>query len=269
MYIDDDQTIYVADTNNHRIVAWKSGATAGQIVAGGNGAGSQTNQFNQPVDLIIDKERNNLIICDINNRRVVQWPRQNGTTGQIIIADVDCCRLAMDNQGYLYVSDYKKHEVRRWKVGNTRGSLVAGGNGQGNGLNQLNVPTFIFVDEDHSIYVSDRDNHRVTKWMKGAKQGIIVAGGQGEGNGLTQLSHPQGLIVDRLGTLYVADRGNHRISRWLKGAVRGDVIVGGNGKGEQANQLNYPLGLSFDRQGNLYVVDHYNNRIQRFDIDRS
>jgi sugar lactone lactonase YvrE len=269
MYIDDDQTIYVADHDNCRIMAWKSGATAGQIVAGGNGVGNQMNQLNGPIDVIIDKGGNNLIICEEDGRRVVRWPRQNGSTGQVIIADVDCCRLTMDKDGYLYVSDFEKHEVRRWKIGDTNGTLVAGGNRQGNGLNQLNFPTFIFVNEDNSIYVSERNNHRVMKWMKGAKQGIIVAGGQGEGNGLTQLSHPQGLIVDHLGTIYVTDRGNHRIRRWFKGALQGDVIVGGNGEGEQANQFNSPIGLSFDRQGNLYVADCLNHRIQRFDIGRS
>jgi sugar lactone lactonase YvrE len=250
-------------------MAWKSGATAGQLVAGGNGVGNQMNQLNEPIDVIIDKERNNLIICDISNRRVVRWPRQNGSTGQVIIADVDCCRLTMDKDGYLYVSNFEKHEVRRWKVGDTNGTLVAGGNGQGNGLNQLNGPIFIFVDEDHSIYVSDYSNQRVMKWMKGAKEGIIVAGGQGEGNGLTHLSYPQGLIVDHLSTIYVADYGNHRIMRWFKGALQGDVIVGGNGKGKQPNQFNSPFGLSFDRQGNLYVADCWNHRIQRFDIDQS
>ena len=62
----------------------------------------------------------------------------------------------MDNNGNLYVSDpVKKNEVRRWKQGERKGRIVAGGNGEGNHLNQLNCPTYIFVDEDHSIYVSD------------------------------------------------------------------------------------------------------------------
>ncbi|CAF5180672.1 unnamed protein product, partial [Rotaria sp. Silwood1] len=37
LYVDDDQTIYIADCYNHRIVEWKSGATNGNVVAGGNG----------------------------------------------------------------------------------------------------------------------------------------------------------------------------------------------------------------------------------------
>ncbi|CAF4078149.1 unnamed protein product, partial [Rotaria sp. Silwood1] len=44
LYVDDDQTIYVADTSNHRIVEWKQGATNGQVVAGGNGQGSGDHQ---------------------------------------------------------------------------------------------------------------------------------------------------------------------------------------------------------------------------------
>ncbi|CAF1946878.1 unnamed protein product, partial [Rotaria magnacalcarata] len=98
----------------------------------------------------------------------------------------------MDEQRYLYVSDWKKHEVRRYQLGEKNGILVAGGNGYGDGLNQLNYPTYLFVDRDHSVYVSDRDNHRVMKWNRGAKEGIVVAGGQGQGNALTQLNVPNG-----------------------------------------------------------------------------
>ena len=50
----------------------------------------------------------------------------------------------MDQDGYLYVSDKEKHEVRRWKIGDIYGTLVAGGNGAGDHLNQLNCPTDIF-----------------------------------------------------------------------------------------------------------------------------
>ena len=121
------------------------------------------NQLNCPVDVIVDKERNNLIICDKDNRRVMRWPRRNGTNGQIIISNVDCEGLAMDNNGDFYVSDGKKHEVRRWTMNDTCGTLVAGGNGKGDRLDQLNLSTKIFVDEDHSVYVSDFYNHRVMK----------------------------------------------------------------------------------------------------------
>ncbi|CAF4428984.1 unnamed protein product, partial [Rotaria magnacalcarata] len=95
---------------------------------------------------------------------------------------------------------------------------VAGGNGQGAGLNQLNSPRYIFVDRQQNVYVSEWANQRVMKWNKGAKEGIVVAGGQGQGSALTQLKGPLGLFVDTLGRLYVADYGNHRVMRWTQGA---------------------------------------------------
>ena len=119
---------------------------------------------------------------------MVRWPRRNGTNGETIISNIDCVGLTMDENGSLYVTDDGKHEVRRYRRGESQGTVVAGGNGNGNRLDQLSSPQYVFVDRDHSVYVSDWGNHRVMKWVEGAKQGIVVAGGQGEGNGLTQLS---------------------------------------------------------------------------------
>jgi sugar lactone lactonase YvrE len=266
---DDNQCIYIADSANHRIVEWKRGATKGKVVAGGNGQGDRMDQLNAPEDVIVDKKTNSLIIADYGNQRVVRWSRQNDPNPQIIISNIGCSSLTMNNTVDLYVSNCEKNEVRRWKIGETNGTLVAGGNGAGKNLNQLNVPTYIFVDLDDSVYVSDQKNHRVMKWVKGAKEGIVVAGGQGEEESLTQLYHPQGVIVDHLDHVYVADWKNHRIMRWCSGSAEGSIVVGRNGQGQQPNQLYLPAGLSFDRQGNLYVVDFGNHRVQKFDINLS
>jgi sugar lactone lactonase YvrE len=267
LYVDDDQNVYVADQYNHRIVKWKSDATSGQVVAGGNQQGSGAHQLSDPFDVIIDKERDSLIICDYSNTRVIRWPCQNGTSGEIIISNINCVGLTMDENESLYIVEYGKDEVKRYGRGESEGRVVAGGNENGNRLDQLSYPQYVFVDGDHSVYVSDCGNHRVMKWIEGAKQGIVVAGGQGKGNDLTQLSYPQGVIVDQLGTVYVADYWNARIMRWSKGATQGSVIVGGNGEGSQSNQLNSPVSLSFDRHGNLYVVDYGNHRVQKFNIE--
>ncbi|CAF1939475.1 unnamed protein product, partial [Rotaria magnacalcarata] len=154
-------------------------------------------QLRYPTDVLIDKETDSLIICDRINQRVVRWSRRSGTTqGEILIDTITCWGLAMDEQRYLYVSDTGKHEVRRYKLGDNIGTLVAGGNGQGAGLNQLNYPTFLFVDRQHNVYVSDSSNNRVMKWNKDAKEGIVVAGGQGGGSALTQLHYPYVIFVD-------------------------------------------------------------------------
>ncbi|CAF3623416.1 unnamed protein product, partial [Rotaria socialis] len=271
LFVDDEQTVVIADYVNNRIMQWKNGDTTnGQVVAGGKGAGDGLHQLDRPTDVLIDKETDSLITCDPGNRRVVRSPRRSGTTqGEILIDNIACWGLAMDEQRYLYVSDYVKNEVRRYRFGDNRGTLVAGGNGEGNGLNQFNLPTFIFVDRQQNVYVSDFVNNRVMKWVEGAKEGIVVAGGQGAGSALTQLSSPLEVFVDTLGRLYVVDQGNQRVIRWAQGDKKqGTVIVGGNGWGAGANQLSGPIGLSFDRHGNLYVADTFNSRVQRFSIEK-
>ena len=264
----DDQIMYISDCGNHRIVEWKCNGQRGKIVAGGNGRGNRTINLDYPRDIIIDRETNSFIICDYENRRVMRWSRQNNTeNGEIIISDILCYGVTMDKSGSLYVSDVERNVVKRWKRGDQKGTIVAGGNGQGTHLHQLHGPTFIFVDDDYSLYVSDSENHRVMKWLKDAKEGIVVAGGNGSGNSSSQLYSPRGVIVDQLGQIYVADNGNHRVMRWCKGAKEGTIIVGGNGRGGRSNQLDSPHGLAFDQQGNLYVAEYGNERIQKFEID--
>ncbi|CAF1390806.1 unnamed protein product [Adineta steineri] len=264
IFVDKNKNIFIADCSNHRIVEWKRDAEEGQIIAGGNGEGHRMDQLNRPTDVIVDQQNHSIIIADRGNRRVIQWLNQKQ---QILIDNIDCGRLAMDKHGYLYVSNWKNDEVRRWKMGEyNEGIVVAGGNGRGNQLNQLNLPTFIFVDEDQSIYVTDLNNHRVMKWRKDAEEGTIVVGGNGQGQNLNQLYYPEGLFIDDLGQIYVADSRNNRIMRWCEGKEEGEIVVGENDGGNQANQFNGPSGLSFDDEGNLYVVDFNNRRVQKFEI---
>ncbi|CAF5054380.1 unnamed protein product, partial [Rotaria socialis] len=94
-------------------------------------AGNGLNQLDRLTDVLIDKETDSLITCDKVNRRVVRWSRRSGTTqGEILIDNIACYGLAMDDQRNLYVSDWKKDEVRRYQLGEKNSTLVAGGNGQ-------------------------------------------------------------------------------------------------------------------------------------------
>ncbi|CAF1030033.1 unnamed protein product [Adineta steineri] len=172
----------------------------------------------------------------------------------------------MDNDGLLYVSDFEKGDVRRWKSGEKDGVIVAGGNGMGDKLDPLSFPSSVFVDQDHSVYVADGTSGtgRVTKWLKDAKVGTVVAYDGEESP--TLYFEPAAVFVDHLDNIYVADSYYHRIIRSLNGSRKCDIIVGGNGKGNRSNQLSNPSDLSFDQYGNLYVVDKSNHRIQKFDI---
>ncbi|CAF4081151.1 unnamed protein product, partial [Adineta steineri] len=264
----DDHSIYIADTGNHRIVRWEFGANKGETVAGGNGQGSAVDQLNYPNDVVLDKEKKYLIICDYKNTRVIKWSLQNSQDRQVLIPGIYCFGLAMNNNGDLYTSDWGAWQVTRWQQGYEEGKVVAGGNGKGSQLNQLDEPKYIFVDKDHSVYIADYMNNRVTKWMENANEGSLVAPGQVSNENPDTMVHPRGVVVDHEGNIYVSSESSHQIIRWSAGAAEGMSVIGEKQSGSEPTQLQDPHDLSFDQQGNLYVVDRNNHRIQKFAIDR-
>ncbi|CAF3299344.1 unnamed protein product [Rotaria sp. Silwood2] len=273
IFVDDDQTIVIADCWNHRIVQWRTDNTNGEVVAGGHGQGNRLDQLNCPTNVLIDEKTDTLIISDRGNRRVVRWSRRSGTRqGEILIENIECWGLAMDNQRNLYVSDVEKHEIKKYGIGNKNAILVAG-YGLGSLANQFRFPSCIFLDQQHDLYVADTQNNRVMKWNKGSQEGTFVAKYSILFNLLTYPMSPVGLFVDGQGTLYVAESGNNRVTRWPQGSNQSTIIAGGNGYGEAANQFQNIRGLSFDRHGNLFVVDGGsgfwggNHRVQRFSIE--
>jgi sugar lactone lactonase YvrE len=78
--VDDDDTVFIAEWENHRIVAWKNGDNEGHVVAGGQGEGNGLHQLDRPTDVLLDKETKSLIICDHGNGRVVRWPPEQWHT---------------------------------------------------------------------------------------------------------------------------------------------------------------------------------------------
>ena len=55
----------------------------------------------------------------------------------------------------------------RWSQ---NGVTVAGGNGDGNAINQLNGPCGLDIDDDNqSIVIADFANHRIVEWKIGCK----------------------------------------------------------------------------------------------------
>ncbi|CAF5085054.1 unnamed protein product, partial [Rotaria sp. Silwood1] len=85
----------------------------------------------------------------------------------------------------------------KWEEGATQSIVVAGGQGKGNSLTQLNYPQGLVVDQLGTVYVADSRNHRIMRWPKGATQGSVIIGGNSEGAQSNQLNSPIGLSFDR------------------------------------------------------------------------
>ncbi|CAF4678933.1 unnamed protein product [Rotaria sp. Silwood1] len=263
LHVDDDDTIYVADTSNQRVVKWASGVSSGQVVVGGNGLGNHNKQLWGVTNLVVDKN-GTMFMCDRFNKRVQRWYK-NDNDGQTIIANISCSGVTMDNEGTLYVSDFEENSVMKMPSG----QVVAGGNSRGAALNQFSYPISLFVDREKSIFVADYYNNRVMKWPIGAHEGIVVASDNKQASDENRFSRPVSVAFDQVGTIYVLDSFNHRVMRWFKEDGSVSVIVGGRGSGNETNQLSYPYHITFDRHGNLYVADTANHRVQMFAIDKS
>ncbi|CAF1193664.1 unnamed protein product [Adineta steineri] len=192
-------------------------------------------------------------------------------------------------------------KFNKWKQNAT---TVAGGNGHGQELNQLNGPLGIFIDEKNNIFIADSHNHRIVEWKYNAEEGQIIAGGNGKGNRMDQLNHPINVIVDQQNhSIIIADWGNSRVIQWMnqnqqilihnidccglamdksgslytsdceKNEVRrwemeeyneGIVVAGGNRKGNQLNQFNSPTFIFVDEDQSVYVSDRANYRVMKW-----
>lgn len=129
IYVNDRQTIYIADTNNHRIQKWIVNSTFGWTVAGISGiSGSSLSQLFYPESVVVDIN-GYMYIVDEGNNRVVRWA-PNASSGVCIAACTGIqgtnpnqfyypIDLAFDSQGSLYVSDDGNSRVQRFQILNT------------------------------------------------------------------------------------------------------------------------------------------------------
>jgi sugar lactone lactonase YvrE len=282
-----DRTVYVSDSNNHRVTAWAPGSSepdlaAGRLDSNGHGqAGSSMDQLYHPQGLRIASD-GSLVIADMNNHRIVSWAPGategtftagfgNGGSGSQRYKLASPRHVDVTN-GELLIADTGNHRIMRWSEtaaavdqgGFSRpdASVFAGGNGAGSALSQLDRPSGI-TQYEGSIYISDQ-NHRVMRWEPGETAGSIAAGFNGAGNSLAQLSSPRGLVVVK-GELYIADEGNSRVLRWSPGATQGVLLAGFNGHGNEQHQLNSPRGVYADEEA-IHVVDTGNHRVMRWSL---
>lgn len=200
--LDDKGSLYIADAGNGRIVKWKPGAQAGivlaenitylkdiyvdtrgniyalhdetverwdaethtlTIVAGGNGSGSNLNQFFNANAVCADKE-GNVYVADLYNSRIMKWAPgatsgtvANGIGGAGNYADklLSPYDVDIDNRGNLYVADLGNNRVQLLKPGEQYGITLAGGYGRGALARQLYYAQSICRDKEGNIYVLD------------------------------------------------------------------------------------------------------------------
>ncbi len=115
------------------------------LLAGGQGAGSNATQLNNPIEVCIDNNQN-VFVADTDNYRIQYFNRGspvgrtiagNGTSGSTNNLFGQIFGLGVDLADNVYISDYNNQRVTKWSPNATYGVLVAGTGVQGNAANQL------------------------------------------------------------------------------------------------------------------------------------
>ncbi|HTK10251.1 MAG TPA: NHL repeat-containing protein [Ktedonobacteraceae bacterium] len=194
--LDSSGNLYVADTNNNRVLFFLAGSTTatGVYGQGGNFNSSNVNHgsldamgFDHPSDLVLDSS-SNLYVADPGNNRVLYFPsgtttatRVYGQAGSFFTNTANnggvsanslnqASGLTLDSAGNLYVADTSNSRVLYFAAGSTTATRVYGQgssfttnipNNGGVSASSLNVPRGVMVDSSGTIYIADTSNNRV------------------------------------------------------------------------------------------------------------
>ena len=156
--------MYVADTGNDRVIRFKWNEQTGEVVAGGNGRGSELNQLHFPFNVEVDNE-GNVYVADPYNSRIVKW-EPNANEG-IVVSEICGYDIAMDdNYFYTAIQGDNPSIYRINKNDKDDVMVISGGNGKGSEINQYENPIYIDIDYSGNIFVSDDTNLRIMKISK-------------------------------------------------------------------------------------------------------
>jgi tripartite motif-containing protein 71 len=162
--------------------------------------------------------------------------------------------VAVDSQGYVYVSDAYNFRVQKF---DSHGGFIMQFGEPGPGDGQFDPPTAgpIYVDKQDNIWVSTFP--RVQKFDS---QGNFMAsyGSAGTGDGQFQGA---GLgAIDSHGNMYIVDLFNARVQKL---DANGQFLKAWGSPGTGEGQFFMPVGIVLDNSGRLYVTDN-TNRVQVF-----
>lgn len=200
---------------------------------------------------------------------VASWGRAGTRPGELR----EPIGVAVDDSGYVYVSDAGNDRIQKFTAG---GELVAAWGESGTGSGELRRPMHIAWAADHRLYVAEYLNDRIQLFAAdGAAIGMVSedaasAGGRLDAPGgvAAEVARPTGheaAPVPSLEKLWIADFYNHRVAVY---SPRGSLLAESGRSGRLLpGRLHYPTDVALGPDGTVYVADAYNHRIQRFGPD--
>ncbi len=271
LFVDSTGTLWVADSNNNRVLGFNNASTinngtaANKVLGQLNFASKNTTvdaqRMNGPSSVYVDQ--GSLWVADQNNNRVLRFDgvagKPNGAAADVVLGQPDFTT--------------------------TPPPATTTPTG-------MNSPSGVYVDNSGILWVVDQLNHRVLRFNNattlktGAGANNVL--GQGDftsitnkGLGMNSMDTPSGVFGDVSGNLYVIDKVNNRTLIFNKAASLLDGASASNVLGQvdfkskvttpiTASTENGPNGVFFDNnKQQLWVGDTNNNRVLRYSLPRT
>ncbi|CAF1313923.1 unnamed protein product [Adineta ricciae] len=253
MFINRNNTIYVAVSQYNAIQVWTTGSSAPVTVFVRNSS--------NPLSLFATD--GDTIYVDDNSLYVTSLQLSQPKNSSSLYTGGRCYGIFLDKNNSLYCSLNNNHMVIKRSLNSSdyQMTIVAGEGCYGFTGNKLYNPMGIFVDDDYKLYVADYQNHRIQLFQPGIAN-VTTAAGNGAPETIT-LYYPTDVMADADGYIYIADYGHYRI---VGSNSHGFHCVAGctGSSGSASNQLATPWIMAFDVYGNIFVTDTNNSRVQQF-----
>lgn len=228
-------TVYVADSNNHRIRKISASGVvstlAGDTSGFSNGTGMAA-QFNYPEGIVIDAS-GNLIVGDSGNHRIRKVTTAGVVTtvagtgvygfadGLANVAKFNApSGLAIDASGTIYVAEKQNNRIRKITTNGMVSTLAGSGiTGNADGMGtaaSFNTPFNIVVDIAGNVFVSDAGNNRIRRITAAGLVTTIAGSSQGYLDGIgtnSQFYYPIGVVLYNDNTLYVSGFASNKIRK--------------------------------------------------------
>jgi uncharacterized protein (TIGR03663 family) len=264
MAVGPDGALFVADSQNHRVVVIENGQIT--LTIGGPNPGTGPGEFNEPWGVAVSADGEQIYVADTWNHRVQVFTRSGeflGSWGQFA-TDEDPYSLwgprdiAVDGDGNLLVTNTGNKRINRY----TPDGEALGYFGEfGFEAGQLDEPVGIAVSESGRVYVADTWNQRMQ---------AFDIGSDGEYHPVTEwdingwysdsLQNKPFVGVGDAGVVLVTDP---EASRILVFNPDGQFLFY-IGEVDVSDPIRLASGVAGDGQGGIWVVDGTNNRLMHF-----
>lgn len=257
IYIDANDTMYVADHHNDRIQQWRRNAVTGVTVA------NSADGFIHPEGITFDKngymyatghQEHNVVRMSPDWTTSTNVAGIAGSPGTALNLLTKPLGLAVDNNLNLYIAERDGERIMKWAPNATSGTVVVNPAVSGTKFYGLLLSLY----SSNQVYVSSEDKDAVYLWTFGLTTPTVTLTAVNDTPSV--LTNPRGIKYDSYGNLFVADKGNKRVVMYCNNRTMGRTVVdtGTN------PALTTPLDVAFDSDLNMYVSDEGLHKVIRY-----